>query len=221
MSRWRTGRRRAGHVGNAQELLAACPAALRDWEWHLLNRAYRPALLELRLTGHAGAVVVAFQPGITVMAVLLADDTVLFLDSATGGEIRKISVAPPEPHPEGTESRQSRLAFSPDGRTLAVAHEHRLVTLWDVATGRLLNTLKGHTKWVLDLEFGRDGRRLATVGADGSARVWDARDGRELRVFPETPRDRAAPGRASGRDDHPRRPTSRVGRSHRSGAAHL
>ena len=37
------------------------------------------------------------------------------------------------------------VAFSPDGKTLAMASREANVQLWDVATGKLLETLKGHS----------------------------------------------------------------------------
>ena len=40
------------------------------------------------------------------------------------------------------------MAFSPDGKTLAMASREGNVQLWDVATGKLLETLKGHSSAV-------------------------------------------------------------------------
>src|SRR5262249_8961827 len=58
------------------------------------------------------------------------------------------------------------VAFSPDGKTLAMASRERSVLLWDVATGRLLETLKGHSSGVSAVVFSPDGRTLVTGGSD-------------------------------------------------------
>ena len=56
------------------------------------------------------------------------------------------------------------VAFSPDGKTLAMASREGNVQLWDVATGKLLETLKGHSSAVLAVAFSPDGRTLASGG---------------------------------------------------------
>ena len=41
------------------------------------------------------------------------------------------------------------MTFSPDGRTLASASYDKTIKLWDVSSGKLLNTLSGHTDFYL------------------------------------------------------------------------
>ena len=65
----------------------------------------------------------------------------------------------------------TRLAFSPDGTTLAVT-SNATVQLWQYSTGQLINTLSGHTGPVNDLAWSPNGKYLATDGQDGNIRLW-------------------------------------------------
>ena len=65
------------------------------------------------------------------------------------------------------------VAFSPDSRTVAGATTDRLVKLWDVATGKDLNTLTGHAQRVTAVAFSPDGKLLASGSQDRTIRLWD------------------------------------------------
>ncbi|HEX4609066.1 MAG TPA: hypothetical protein VH092_12740 [Urbifossiella sp.] len=72
----------------------------------------------------------------------------------------------------------ARVAYSPDGATLAVGHERGLVRLWDVATRRPVferldpGWKKKNSNAFHSLAFSPDGR-LLLVGYDDTAQVWD------------------------------------------------
>jgi WD40 repeat protein len=73
------------------------------------------------------------------------------------------------------------LAFSPDGKALAVAagdrpakdHEPGVINLWDVGAGQLLATLTGHSAQITSVAFTPDGRLLASGSGDKTVRLWD------------------------------------------------
>src|SRR5262249_20564835 len=48
-----------------------------------------------------------------------------------------------------------RVQFTPDGRGLVTAGEERTVKIWELATGRVLHTLPGHTGDVLCVAVSR------------------------------------------------------------------
>ena len=84
--------------------------------------------------------------------------------------------------------RANSLAFSPDGKTLAVGSGEPSrsgdITLWDMATGKVVkNYADHHIDSVLALDFTPDGKLLASGGADKAVRVTDLSTGKVVKVF--------------------------------------
>ncbi|RKU20477.1 hypothetical protein C6501_00135 [Candidatus Poribacteria bacterium] len=62
--------------------------------------------------------------------------------------------------------------LSPDGNTLvSVAVDN--ISLWDVATGKLLKTLKGHIGAINSVVFSSDGKTLVSGCRDSTVILWD------------------------------------------------
>ena len=76
--------------------------------------------------------------------------------------------------------------LSPDGRVYAqglVGDSEQDVVLWDVATGRELHRLTGHSDGARPVAFLDGGSQIITWGWEGTARVWDVAGGQELLVL--------------------------------------
>src|SRR5262245_44546916 len=63
-------------------------------------------------------------------------------------------------------------AFSPDGKVIASGGGNT-IKLWDVATGRELRTISGHSYEVFSVAFSPDGKVIASGSEDKTIKLWD------------------------------------------------
>ncbi|KAK4162597.1 WD40-repeat-containing domain protein [Cladorrhinum sp. PSN259] len=82
--------------------------------------------------------------------------------------------APPKYVLEGHRLPITAVAFHPKFSSLASASEDYTIKVWDWELGELERTLKGHTKAVLDVDYGA--KLLASCSSDMSIKLWDPLD---------------------------------------------
>jgi WD40 repeat protein len=81
------------------------------------------------------------------------------------------------------------IAFSNDARMLATGStlntdaSHYTVTLFDVATGKTLHAMPGHTKEIDGTVFSADGKTVASGSQDQSIKLWDVASGKLIRTM--------------------------------------
>ncbi len=101
----------------------------------------------------------------SVLAVSDRSETVTLIDTVRTRVLGQI------PHPSGdSEAFMLAMAFSPDGRQLAVGSQQGTIALWSVehpTRPRLRFHLPGHRGFVTSLVFDAQGRRLAARPARG------------------------------------------------------
>jgi WD40 repeat protein/tetratricopeptide (TPR) repeat protein len=102
-----------GDVVGARKQLDACPPGLRQWEWRFLRGLLDSDLLTLRFPPLFVPSSVAYSPDGKLLATDGEDGRVILWDPATGREKRRLG-----PKDKGLIAC---LAFSPDGRFVAVA----------------------------------------------------------------------------------------------------
>ena len=79
------------------------------------------------------------------------------------------------------------VAFHPIFSSLASGSEDSAIKIWDWELGELERTVKGHTKAVLDVDYGgpRGGTLLASCSSDLTIKLWDPSDDyKNIRTLP-------------------------------------
>ncbi len=138
------------------------------------------------LEGHADRVLaVAFSPRDRVLVSGGSDRTLRVWDLRSGATTSTIG-----PHAGKVEA----LAFSPDGRRVAVVTEvgddaPGEVKIWELAGGRLSADLKGHEDGVNCVAISPDGATLATGDRKGNIRLWDVAAGKPKGVIARAHKD--------------------------------
>ncbi|MFO0948543.1 MAG: hypothetical protein U1D30_21905 [Planctomycetota bacterium] len=136
---------------------------LRGFEWYYFWKRLHPARLDF--VGHKNIVWdVDWSPDGKLMASASQDKTMGIWDAETATLIRRIPVA------EGCSS----VAFSPDGKLLALGSDKGPITLIAVGTWDIVASLKGHTTDVDYVRFIDEGMSLISLGLrDKSLRRWN------------------------------------------------
>jgi WD40 repeat protein len=71
------------------------------------------------------------------------------------------------------------VAWSPDGKHLAIGSADQTAKVWNVVGGQQLVSLRGHQGPVTDVAWSPDGKRLATASEDETVLIY-AMDSNEL-----------------------------------------
>jgi WD40 repeat protein/tRNA A-37 threonylcarbamoyl transferase component Bud32 len=169
---------RDNHVVRALRLLADCPEALRQWEWHYLNHLCHGDLRTIR--GPRGSMqCMAVAPGGDRAATGGLDGLIRIWNLQTGEETATLS---------GHTWSVTSLAFSPSGDRLVSGSLDGTVRIWDIRNATPIRVLEGHQAPVHAVAWSESGDKIASAAGDDlrevdELKVWDATTGRARRSF--------------------------------------
>jgi WD40 repeat protein len=129
---------------------------------------------ELRAIRDVGGAIqdLAFSPdGKQLGAAMIGK--VLLWDVATGGQS------------ELNSEQCRRLAFSKDGRRLAVLGDSSVFQLWDLVTGREIEFFRAATSFWSEAAFSPDTRTVVTSGGSSALHYWDLEAHRDRIAVPD------------------------------------
>jgi RNA polymerase sigma factor (sigma-70 family) len=100
---------------------------------------------------------------------------------AEGGALNLHDLAAGSSRRFAAEGLTTVCAFTPTGKTLAVADEQRRIHVWDTGTGQVRSTIKPKGDFVHSLDVTRDGSKLVCV-TEQTVQMWDAGTGKLLHM---------------------------------------
>ena len=147
-------------------LTTANQRQLRLWDWRARRIAFQPSL-------PSDLPVFEFSPDGRYFAHAGPDGVLVICDSATGSDIRRITVGTPI----------NKISWNPDGASIAiVCSKGRTVQIHDVTTGDLLHNW--HTPdFVWALAWHPHSMLLATACEDGHVYVWESTTGQQHAIL--------------------------------------
>jgi WD40 repeat protein len=113
-----------------------------------------------------------------------SDGTVIIWDVPNAKKQSSFPSSPPPPPntpPSTTVNTVLALAFSPDGKQLALGGRDTQIHLVNPADGKITRSLPGHASSVTGLAFHPGGKILASCSKDRTVRLWDPAGGQALK----------------------------------------
>ncbi len=115
-----------------------------------------------------GSLDVSWQPDGNNLAITDYGEVVMILDIRTGEIISEVA-------------RGTVVDWNPDGsKVVSGTDSENDIFVTDVATGKKLLTLSGHTESIQAVDWSPDGTKLASGSNDHTVRIWDAKTGDSL-----------------------------------------
>jgi WD40 repeat protein len=148
--------------------------------WNVVNGQAR------QMTGHTDYIGgVAWSPDGSMLASTSRDGTVRVWDVATGQPHAGFTFHAPQNPSTNQPYWTTGVAWSPDGKNIAVGATDGIVRLLDAGSGRQQRELRGHSNWIIirGIAYTPDGKNLISEDLDGAIFQWDAASGTKTAQF--------------------------------------
>lgn len=76
-------------------------------------------------------------------------------------------------NPPNQDAGVTSVSISPDGSMVAAGSLDSVIRIWEVASGILLDSLRGHRDSVYSVAFTPDGKGIISGSLDKSLKLWD------------------------------------------------
>ena len=137
---------------------------------------------------------VAFAPDGKSLAAAGYDGHLRIWDAGSGKVLIDVPAQPPAPAtpppappatppPPPPPNIVTALAFSPDGKLIAVGGADGVIHQFQTADGKFVRSMPGHTSAVTSLAFRPGGALLVSAGKDRTLRLWDPASGQALKTL--------------------------------------
>ncbi|MCB0609241.1 MAG: caspase family protein [Lewinella sp.] len=160
-----------------------------------------------KLWNRAGQEIQTFKVGETdVLAVAFSPDGRFIVTGAENQTVKLWDLSGREIQSFEESGSITTLSFSPDGEWLAAGTIDSIAVVWSRVTGKVVQTLIGHSDFIASIAFSSDSRYVLTGSWDGgevpnpdatfvmgapktirkgqgSAKLWDRATGREIRTY--------------------------------------
>lgn len=164
----------SGHTASIDALAVSAAngtfvTAARDNTIRFWNATMGRPIATLRTA--AAVVQIAINPAATEVAGVTAVGELVLIDWKTH---ESIELSPPQ------TNGVSRVAYSPDGKWLAIGTDNGEIFLWDAVSRTQQAQLPGHQDKIFCLRFSPDGTLLGSGSWDKTARIWSVGSGRQV-----------------------------------------
>jgi WD40 repeat protein len=136
------------------------------------------------IDGHEDSVcTISFSPDGNTFVTGSEDNTIKIWDTASGNLVKTINARSGGVNSGTYRPLVNSVAYSPDGTTIISGSGDKTIKLWDIASGNLLGTFKGHSHSVESVAFSSDGKTFVSGSLDLTVGLWDISKNRRIRTF--------------------------------------
>lgn len=124
-------------------------------------------ILNIKKYGKLGESVIS-PDGKQIACIAEYSKKVLIIDMKTGETIRELKST----GLINLYDMISSISFSPDGKYLAGGNFNNNIDIWEVSTGKVIKTLKGHESKIQIISYSPDGKSIASAAEDIKLKIW-------------------------------------------------